>query len=42
MPSTLNNLLVALGKLIGQITILALAAALFFETGEVAALLSAP
>jgi len=29
MPSTLNNLLIALGKLIGQITILALAAALF-------------
>jgi len=29
MPSTLNNLLIALGRLIGQITILALAAALF-------------
>ena len=29
MPSTLNNLLTALGRLIGQITILALAAALF-------------
>ena len=29
MPSTLNNLLIALGRLIGQITILALAATLF-------------
>jgi hypothetical protein len=29
MPSTLNKLLIALGRLIGQITILALATALF-------------
>src|SRR5205085_7039831 len=29
MPPTLNNLLIALGRLIGQITILVLAAALF-------------
>src|SRR5207237_7808801 len=29
MPSTLNNLLIALGRQIGQITMLALAAALF-------------
>src|ERR1041385_9287898 len=29
MPSTLNNLLIALGRLIGQITLLALATALF-------------
>ena len=29
MPATLNKLLIALGRLIGQITILALAAALF-------------
>jgi len=29
MPSTLNNLLIALGRQIGQITILALAAVLF-------------
>ena len=39
MPSTLNNLLIALGRLIDQITILALAAALFI--GPVTAILMA-